>query len=148
MKNVFEKYPELREELYNIVFNELGGSHPIWNNNPYNTDVIVWDSGEITTYNYFGNVIHQANGIALIITVSGNDTNSWYEYWQEGMTDEQKEYCKEKDWACCYESDSLNPEDWNEYEITVSDLMDIDHNIVEQAIENYEQELLEMKRYE
>ena len=148
MENIFEKYPDLKEKLYDIVFEKLGGSNPKFYTNIYNTDIIVYNDGSITTFNYFGNVIHMNKDIACIITISQNDVNAWYEYWQECMTDAQKEYCKEKGWACCFESDSPNPEDWMEYKIDVLDLMEIDDNEVEQCIEKYERDLIRIEEEE
>ena len=140
-RSIFEQYTDLEERLYEEVFEALGGRDPERMSNPYNTDVIVWSDGHISTNDYFGNLIYQSDDIEIVISISGNDKNNWADYWNDCMTEEQQAYCEEKGWACCFESNSTNPEDWMEYEITVSDLIELDHNVVEQAIEEYEQEL-------
>ena len=145
MENVFEKFENLKERLYDAAFSALGGSDPERISNPYNTDIIIWDDGRITTHDYFGNVIYTANDIVCVLTISGNEKNNWADFWKEGMTDAQIDFCEKKGWTCCYESNSPNPEDWEEYEITVGDLMELDENLVEQCIEQYLESLSEQQ---
>jgi hypothetical protein len=137
--SIFDRFPELKEQLETKVFDALMAGQ-INNQKNYNTDLIIWKDGHITQHDYFGSCIHTAKEIETVLTVSQANKSRWWELWQDCMTEEQREYCEKMGWDCCWESKSENPEDWKEYNITLSDLTE-NNSTVTDFIESYEREL-------
>jgi len=90
----------------------------------YNTDVILEKDGTIRTHNYFGSIEYRDDDIVYIWSIETQDKDSYHSMVQEGLTEEQRDFCYENNFVSIMQTNSDNPEEWEEYEPSYTDFIE------------------------
>lgn len=90
----------------------------------YNTDIIVYNDGSVTTNNYFGSVDYRDSCIEFVYSVTSQMKQSFKDWVRDGLNEEQKEYCDVMGWLSMWQTNSDNKEDWEEFSIEDIDWRD------------------------